>query len=111
MDGKSIEAIVKGGEEGAMITRLHEALRGKTYGFQPVRRVDIPKPKGGTRPLGIATVEDRVVQTAMKLVVSPIFEADFHDCLLWVSTEEECQDGLGGHPRRPLPACLGCGGD
>ena len=80
VDGKSIEAIVKGGEEGAMITRLHEALRGKTYGFQPVRRVDIPKPKGGTRPLGIATVEDRVVQTAMKLVVSPKFEADFHDC-------------------------------
>jgi group II intron reverse transcriptase/maturase len=42
--------------------------------------VDIPKPKGGTRPLGIATVEDRVVQTAMKLVLEPIFEADFHDC-------------------------------
>src|SRR6266851_7409241 len=39
-----------------------------------------PKPKGGTRPLGIATVEDRVVQTAMKLVLEPIFEADFHDC-------------------------------
>ena len=42
--------------------------------------VEIPKPKGGTRPLGIATVEDRVVQTAMKLVLEPIFEADFHDC-------------------------------
>jgi group II intron reverse transcriptase/maturase len=42
--------------------------------------VDIPKPKGGTRPLGIATIEDRVVQTAMKLVLEPIFEADFHDC-------------------------------
>jgi len=45
-----------------------------------VRRVDIPKPKGGTRPLGMATVEDRVVQTAMKLVLEPIFEADFHPC-------------------------------
>jgi retron-type reverse transcriptase len=42
--------------------------------------MDIPKPKGGTRPLGIATVEDRVVQTAMKLVLEPIFEADFHPC-------------------------------
>ena len=43
-------------------------------------QVEIPKPKGGTRPLGIATVEDRVVQTAMRLIVEPIFEADFHDC-------------------------------
>ena len=63
-----------------MISRLQDALRGKSYRFQPVRRVDIAKPKGGTRPLGIATVEDRVVQTAMKLVLEPIFEADFHDC-------------------------------
>ena len=66
VDGESIEAIVTGGREGAMISRLQEALREKTYRFQPVRRVDIPKPKGGTRPPGIATVEDRVVQTAMK---------------------------------------------
>src|SRR5262247_4550649 len=80
VDGQSIEAIVAGGQEGEMIRRVHEQLRTETYRFQPVRRVDIPKPKGGTRPLGIATVEDRVVQTAMKLVLEPIFEADFHDC-------------------------------
>jgi RNA-directed DNA polymerase len=80
VDGESIEAIVSSGEEAAMISRLQAALREKSYRFQPVRRVDIPKPKGGTRPLGIATVEDRVVQTAMKLVLEPIFEADFHDC-------------------------------
>jgi group II intron reverse transcriptase/maturase len=63
-----------------MITKLHKALREQRYQFAPVRVVEIPKPKGGTRPLGIATVEDRVVQTAMRLVVEPIFEADFHDC-------------------------------
>lgn len=80
VDGESIEAIVSSGREGEMIGRLSQQLRAKTYRFQPVRRVDIPKPKGGTRPLGIATVEDRVVQTAMKLILEPIFEADFHDC-------------------------------
>ncbi len=80
VDGKSIEALVSSGKEGEMVSQLREQLRRKTYRFQPVRRVDIPKPKGGTRPLGIATVEDRVVQTAMKLILEPIFEADFHDC-------------------------------
>src|SRR5437870_13575062 len=63
-----------------MLSRLQEQLRAQSYRFQPVRRVDIPKPKGGTRPLGIATVQDRVVQTAMKLVLESIFEADFHPC-------------------------------
>src|SRR6266446_4505643 len=80
VDGETIDGIVSRGEEGLMLSRLQDQLRAKTYRFQPVRRVDIPKPKGGTRPLGIATVEDRVVQTAMKLVLEPIFEADFHDC-------------------------------
>jgi group II intron reverse transcriptase/maturase len=80
VDGESIEGIVLRGEEESMLSRLQQELRAKTYRFQPVRRVDIPKPKGGTRPLGIATVEDRVVQTAMKLVLEPIFEADFHSC-------------------------------
>jgi RNA-directed DNA polymerase len=80
VDGQSIEARVAGGQEREMISKLQQQLRTQTYRFQPVRRVDIPKPKGGTRPLGIATVEDRVVQTAMKLVLEPIFEADFHPC-------------------------------
>jgi len=63
-----------------MIEKLQTMLRAHCYQFAPVRVVEIPKPKGGTRPLGIATVEDRVVQTAMKLVLEPIFEADFHNC-------------------------------
>jgi group II intron reverse transcriptase/maturase len=80
VDGKAIEEIIATRQEEAMIEKLHKALREKRYQFAPVRLVEIPKPKGGTRPLGIATVEDRVVQTAMKLVIEPVFEADFHDC-------------------------------
>src|SRR5262245_26616735 len=80
VDGQSIEAIVAGGQEEERLRKVHEQLRTETYRFHPVRRVDIPKPKGGIRPLGIATVEDRVVQTAMKLVLEPLFEADFHPC-------------------------------
>jgi hypothetical protein len=80
IDGKTIEEIVESGQEEGMIQKLQAALQAHHYQFAPVRVVEIPKPKGGTRPLGIATVEDRVVQTAMKLILEPIFEADFHAC-------------------------------
>lgn len=79
IDGKAIEEIITQGEE-KVINKLQKQLREYNYQFSPVRLVEIPKPKGGTRPLGIATVEDRIVQTAMKIVIEPIFEADFHDC-------------------------------
>ena len=80
IEGKTIDEMVESGQEEGMIQKLQAALQAHRYQFAPVRVVEIPKPKGGTRPLGIATVEDRVVQTAMKLVLEPIFEADFHDC-------------------------------
>ena len=80
MDGTTSAEIVETGQEAALIQKLQAALQTHHYQFAPVRVVEIPKPKGGTRPLGIATVEDRVVQTAMKLVLEPIFEADFHPC-------------------------------
>ncbi len=81
IDDEAIEEIEVGSkQEEEMIHQLREQLMRQTYKFTPVRRVDIPKPKGGSRSLGIATVRDRIVQTAMKIALEPIFEADFHDC-------------------------------
>ena len=74
VDGETIEGIVSRGEEGLMLSRLQDQLRAKTYRFQPVRRVDIPKPKGGTRPLGIATVEDRVVLVSRRRAIVMLYE-------------------------------------
>jgi RNA-directed DNA polymerase len=79
VDGVTIETIEARGIE-PFLEGLREALRTGTYRCRPVRRVMIPKPKGGQRPLGIPTVRDRVVQTAVRLVIEPLFEADFQDC-------------------------------
>ena len=75
VDGQSVERIESQGLE-EWLTGIRNDLRSKTYRPQPVRRVMIPKPGGGERPLGIPTIRDRVVQTAAKLVIEPIFEAD-----------------------------------
>jgi RNA-directed DNA polymerase len=75
VDGKSFEDIES---EGVMkwLDGLRKDLHDQTYRPQPVRRVMIPKPGGGERPLGIPTIRDRVVQTAAKLILEPILEAD-----------------------------------
>jgi RNA-directed DNA polymerase len=78
VDGVSFAQIEEQGLE-AWLAGLAEELVSKTYRPDPVRRVLIPKPDGGERPLGIPTIRDRVVQTAAKLVLEPIFEADFED--------------------------------
>ena len=79
VDGVTFAQIEERGLE-VWLTGLREALVSKTYRPDPVRRVMIPKPNGeGERALGIPTIRDRVVQTAAKLVLEPIFEADFED--------------------------------
>jgi RNA-directed DNA polymerase len=75
VDGVTFAAIELAGRE-EWLSDLGKALRERTYRPDPVRRVMIPKPNGGERPLGIPTIRDRVVQTATKLVIEPIFEAD-----------------------------------
>src|SRR5882757_9365280 len=77
-DGMTFAAIEASGLEKWLAGRSEE-LASKTYRPDPVRRVTIPKPDGGERPLGIPTIRDRVVQTAAKIVIEPIFEADFED--------------------------------
>jgi RNA-directed DNA polymerase len=78
VDGETFEQIESSGRE-EWLERLGKELHDKSYKPDPVRRVMIPKPGGGERPLGIPTIRDRVAQRAAVLVLEPIFEADFVD--------------------------------
>jgi len=79
IDGVTFKDIEAGEGASAFVAELGEALKSKSYKPSPVKRVMIPKVKGGYRPLGIPTIRDRVAQMAVKLVIEPIFEADFCD--------------------------------
>ena len=92
-DEVSFECIEAGGLQ-EWLGELRRHLRDKTYKPDPVRRVMIPKPGGGERPLGIPTIRDRVVQTAAKLVLEPIFEADFDDSAYGYRPERSAQEAV-----------------
>lgn len=76
VDGVTFEQIEAQGVEG-WLSGLQEEVKSKRYRPEAVLRVMIDKPCGGQRPLGLPTIKDRVVQTAAKLVLEPIFEADW----------------------------------
>ena len=75
VDGQRVERFAAGAE--TYLAELSRELREGSYRPQPVKRVDIPKGDGKTRPLRVPTVKDRIVQTAVKLVIEPVFEAEF----------------------------------
>jgi group II intron reverse transcriptase/maturase len=88
VDGITFTAIEAEEGETAFLAELQEALKSKTYKPAPVKRVMIPKADGSQRPLGIPTIRDRVAQMATKLVIEPIFEADF------------CESSYGFRPKK-----------
>jgi RNA-directed DNA polymerase len=104
VDGQSIERFEQGEQE--YLAELAMAVREDSYRPQPIRRVEIPKGDGRTRPLGIPAVKDRIVQTAVKLVIEPIFEATFHPASYGFRPGRGCLDALrevaqllaDGHP-------------
>jgi len=93
VDGESFEGIeAKGLAE--WMNGLREELRNRTYQPQPVRRVKIPKPGGGERPLGIPTIRDRVAQTAAKLILEPIWEAELEPNAYGYRPQKSAQDAI-----------------
>jgi RNA-directed DNA polymerase len=92
VDGVSVERFAA--RSGEYLAEVSQALRAGTYRPQPVRRVEIPKGDGRTRPLGIPAVKDRIVQTAVKLVIEPIFEVGFLDGSYGFRPGRGCRDAL-----------------
>ena len=93
VDGQTFAGIESQGL-GKWLAEIREELRTKRYRPQPVRRKMIAKPGGGERPLGIPTLRDRVVQTAAKLVLEPIFEADLEPCAYGYRPKRSAQEAI-----------------
>ena len=92
VDGQGIERFAAGADR--YLTELHENLKNGSYRPSPVKRVDIPKGGGQTRPLGIPTIKDRIVQTALKMAIEPIFEVQFRPGSYGFRPGRSCKDAL-----------------
>lgn len=92
VDGQSIERFAS--QEERYLHELHDQLKTGTYRPNPVKRVEIPKGDGRTRPLGIPTVKDRIVQTALKMAIEPIFETQFRPGSYGFRPGRSCKDAL-----------------
>jgi len=92
VDGQSIERFAAQSER--YLRELGESLRDGSYRPSPIKRVEIPKGDGRTRPLGIPTVKDRIVQTALKMVIEPIFEVQFRPGSYGFRPGRSCKDAL-----------------
>jgi RNA-directed DNA polymerase len=94
IDGQTANSIEAGRGEEAFLADLRADLRARSFRPLPVRERMIPKAGGKRRRLGIPTVRDRVVQAALKLVLEPIFEADFAPCSYGFRPERRAQDAI-----------------
>jgi len=83
-----------GEQKQAELQKLAKSIKTGTYRAQAIKRVYIPKPGGGHRPLGIPTVRDRIVQTAVRQVIEPIFEREFLSCSYGFRPGRGCKDAL-----------------
>jgi RNA-directed DNA polymerase len=92
VDGQSVERYESRAEQ--YLEELGQTLRAGEYQPQPIRRVEIPKGGGKLRPLGIPVVKDRIVQTALKLVIEPIFEREFEDSSYGFRPGRGCKEAL-----------------
>ena len=95
IDGETFHSIESGEGEAKFLSKLQQELKERTYRAQAVRRVYIPKGDGTNRPLGIPTIRDRVAQMAVKIVIEPIFEADFEDCSFGFRPKKDAHQAIG----------------